>query len=91
MNAPSFIATSRRESADNYSAEIIRSGRWRIIAGRCGIQWILQFQARAGGPDRARWEGRHYFRQRETALRLWRKFTGEDGLVLLGLPERIGK
>ncbi len=90
MNAASFIAISHRESADNYCAEVIRSCRWRIIEGNCGIQWVIQYQARAGGPDTARWEGRHYFRTRETAIRLWRRFTGEDGAILAAiLPERF--
>ncbi len=51
MNAWSTMTTSRRESSDRYRAEIIRSGRWRIIEGNCGIQWVLQYQARVGGPD----------------------------------------
>lgn len=92
MNAPSSYQSGHRESSDTYRGEIFRHGRWRIIAGRCGIQWVLQFQARAGGPDRARWEARHYFRKRETAVRLWYSLTGEDGAILAALlPERIGR
>lgn len=90
MNAPTFVATSRRESADGYSANVAQSGRWRIIEGNCGIQWVLQYQARVGAADKARWEGRHYFRTRLAAIRLWRQFTGEDGTVLAAmLPERF--
>lgn len=90
MNAPTFVATSCRESADNYSANVVRSGRWRIIEGRCGIQWVLQYQARLGAPDTVRWEGRHYFSTRPAAIRLWRQFTGEEGAALAAvLPERF--
>lgn len=90
MNPPSFVAASRREASGNYLAVVVRSGRWRIIEGRCGIQWVLQYQARLGAPDTARWEGRHYVRTRRTAIRLWRQFSGQDGTALATmLPERF--
>ncbi|MCT8330909.1 hypothetical protein [Albidovulum sediminis] len=92
MNASVPIRLDHRESSDTYCAEIIRSGRWRIIEGSCGIQWVLQYQARCGGPDTARWEGKHFCRTRDALVRLWHQFTGQDGaLVEALLPERFAK
>ena len=90
MNFSASIRPDHRESSDHYHREVIRSGRWRIIEGACGLQWALQRQARGGGPDTARWEGKHYCRTRDALVRLWRQFTGEDGALLETLlPERF--
>ncbi|MGB3317134.1 MAG: hypothetical protein WBB85_22330 [Albidovulum sp.] len=90
MNAPSAISMDRREISDRYRGEIIRSGKWRIVICKDSYQWILQRLTRSESPDGVRWEGRHYFRQRDTAIRLWRKHTGEDGAILMALlPERF--
>ncbi|WP_263735898.1 hypothetical protein [Defluviimonas sp. WL0002] len=92
MNASVPIKLDHRESSDTYCAEIIRSGRWRIIEGNCGIQWVLQHQARCGGPDTARWEGRHYCQTRDALVRLWCHLAGQDGALLEAmLPDRFPK
>jgi hypothetical protein len=61
---------SHIESADNYRRVVARlNGKWRVIACRDGIQWILQ---RRHGPERpagARWEGRSYCRTSEALRR----------------------
>lgn len=92
MNAHQSVRSDRRESSDTYSAEIYRLGDWRVILCKAGIQWVLQARTRAGGPAGARWEGRHYCRQRETVLRLWRALAGDEGAMLAAvLPERFGQ
>jgi hypothetical protein len=64
--------------------------RWRVIACKNSIQWILQ--RRRGGVDQ--WRGYWFCRTREALLRGAREHAGPiDGValaVLLRLPERIG-
>lgn len=81
-----------RESSDRYCRELIRSPcqTWRIIEGGFGVQWVLQRRTRAGRPDGGVWIGVHFFRQRETAARLWCTVAGQDGAAVLRLlPERF--
>lgn len=92
MNAPFNNQGDRREAHDGYRGEIYRDGDWRIVVCRDAIQLILQRRTRAASPDGARWEGVHYFRRRDTALRSWRAHTGADGDVLMALlPERFAR
>ncbi len=79
-----------RESSDRYRGEIFRWGHWRVAECRDRIQWLLQRQRPGNAGVGGAWDSRHYFRQRDTAVRLWRKHTGEDGTALAALlPERI--
>jgi hypothetical protein len=61
--------------------------RWRVVACKNNIQWILQ--VRRGN----RWHGKYFFRTREGLVLLAREYAGEisgDALViLLRLPERF--
>ena len=90
MNAPFTNQGDRREASDSYRGEIYRAGDWRVVVCRDAIQLILQRRTRAASPDGARWEGLHYFRRRDTALRLWRTIAGGEGSALASLlPERF--
>jgi hypothetical protein len=82
------------EGADDYPAIVARlNDRWRVIAGTCGIQWILQ---RRGSPEKARrddWRGRSYFRTREALIRCSHALSGQidpaASAILANLPERF--
>jgi hypothetical protein len=78
----------RGEESDTYPTIVCRlNDRWRVIACRSQIQWILQ---RRGGD---RWNDQYYFRTREGLMLFVREYAGEihgDALVtLLRLPERF--
>ena len=90
MNAQPPNNSDHREASDRYRAEVYRLHNWRVIVCKDRLQWILQHRKWANGPAGGRWEGQHYFRTREAALRLWRGKTGDDGsLLALLLPERL--
>jgi hypothetical protein len=92
MNAHAPIGLDHRETADNYQGEIFRSGRYRIVIGNDCTQWVLQRQRSGMAGMGAAWDGIHYFRRRETAIRLWREVLRDDGTFLLAvLPERIAR
>ena len=87
-------ADNASEEAENYRAVVaILNPRWRVIACRNGIQWILQRSAglRHGT---TRWEGRCYCRTREGLMRRVRELAGEiepiASAVLKNLPDWIG-
>lgn len=79
-----------RESSDRYRAEVYRSGNWRVAVSRDGIQWLLQHQRPGKAGVGGAWDSRHYFRKRETALRLWREHTRESGDALMLLLPALG-
>ncbi len=85
MNAPHLPNTDHRESSDRYHGEVLRRGAWRVVICRDGIQAIVQYRARAGAPDRARWEGRRYCTTRAALIRDWRALTDDDGAALAAL------
>jgi hypothetical protein len=54
------------EEADTYPGLVVRlNDDWRIIAGRCGLQWVVQHRSPNG-----KWSGRRYHRQRDPMLNL---------------------
>jgi len=59
------------ESADSYPVVVRLNGRWRVIACRHGVQWILQYRNRAETVARDVWRGRSYCRTREALIRVW--------------------
>lgn len=75
------------EESDNYPVIASLNDRWRVIACRQSIQWILQ--RRRGGVDH--WRGYWFCRTREALIRGAREHAGQiagDALVvLLRLPE----
>jgi len=87
-------SAQHRESADDYLRVVaILNARWRVIACRDGIQWILQ---RRNAPETARgddWRGRSYCRTREALIRCTCAVAGEinpaAARVLASLSERI--
>jgi hypothetical protein len=77
-----------REESETYRHVIARlNGRWRVIACRGGIQWIVQTRR---GP---RWHNRYFCRTRDGLLQCAREHAGQiDGIALarlLRLPQRI--
>ena len=76
------------EESETYPAVCVLNARWRVIACRQAIQWILQ---RRGGVDH--WRGVWFCRTREALIRGARQRVGQisgDALViLLRLPERF--
>lgn len=90
---------SRSEEADDYCAIVARlNDSWRVIAGSCGIQWVLQH----GYPDKnhggMRWRGRSFCRTREALIRLCRAQKAGPNVgpidpvasaILDALPERF--
>ena len=77
-----------KESRDGYADVICRSGVWRVILCRDGLQWIIQ---RGGGSDRDDgWAGRNYCTTRAALVRDWRNRTDmEPPPELLALPDRV--
>jgi hypothetical protein len=78
------------ESDDYHHAIAVLNDRWRVIACKNRIQWILQ--KRRG--EQSRWRSRYFCRTREGLIACAHEYAapiGGDGLViLLRLPERIG-
>lgn len=84
---------SHRESDEGYHGVVaVLNDRWRVIACRDGIQWILQFRAgqRHGG---ARFDNRSFCHTREALIRVCREHAGDISpsamSALRALPERI--
>jgi hypothetical protein len=69
------------------------NARWRVIACRDGIQWIIQYRNRAETVARSDWRGRSYCRTRDTLIRCCDAYCGEidpiAAAILAALPERI--
>lgn len=83
----------RRESADGYSAVVAHlNARWRVIACRDGIQWILQYRA-GQRHGTARFDSRSFCRTREALIRVCREYAAPLDpsalAVLESLPARI--
>lgn len=90
--ASSLTPTDDRETASDYSAVVaVLNDRWRVIACRNRIQWILQRRdaSRAGA---TRWTGDSYFRTREALIVFCRTRAGQCAAstmaILAALPER---
>lgn len=77
------------EESDDYPVIASLNDRWRVIACKNSIQWILQ--KRRGGPNH--WRGKYFCRSREVLVRCAREYAGRirgDTLVVLfRLPERF--
>jgi hypothetical protein len=73
------------ERSENYPRLVARlNDRWRVIAGRDGIQWILQVHRGQG------WGNQYYYRSREGLISGCREYAGDIGgdalVMLLRLP-----
>ena len=91
MGAVQTVATSHRESDDNYRDVIaLLAPRWRVICCRDGIQWILQ---KKEASHEAPWRGVKYITTKAAlieacgSLNLLSEPNAEA--VLYALPERI--
>lgn len=87
-------ATSCRESDDNYFAVLVAlNTRWRVIACRDGIQWILQQRDATRSLHGAPWRGRSYFRTRDALICVCAVHAGpirpEASAILRSLPAHI--
>lgn len=88
-------ALSHRETDDTYRGVIaLLNTRWRIVACRDGIQWILQHRASAKETYAgARWSNRSFCRTRAALIRDASQHAGEIWpaamTILRALPERI--
>lgn len=83
---------SHRESDANYHGVIAAlNDRWRVIACRDGIQWILQFSKKSR--DGVKWYSRSYCRTRQALIRDASLHAGDISpiamTVLNNLPERL--
>ena len=80
---------ARGEERDDFPVLAALSPRWRVIAGKCSLQWI--FQRRGGGADS--WRGQWFCQTKEALIRGARAqvdHIGGDALViLLHLPDRF--
>jgi hypothetical protein len=82
--------------SDSTYPHIQLNSRWRVVACRDRVQWILQRQHGPGEPERpaaTRWEGRAYCRTREGLTRSCRAYSGPIDpaavAALRTLPDRI--
>jgi hypothetical protein len=84
---------TKAESSDDYPVIVLLNGRWRVIACRHGIQWILQYRNRVETVARDVWRGRSYCRTREALIRVCDDHAGiidpDARATLDGLPERF--
>lgn len=84
----------RRESAEGYSAVVAYlNARWRVIACRDRIQWILQRQDATQSLHGAPWRSRSFCRIRAALIRVCEAFAAPlepSALAILEtLPARI--
>jgi hypothetical protein len=83
----------RAETSDDYPKVVTLNSRWRVIACRHGIQWILQYRNRAETVARDVWRGRSYCRTREALIRVCDDHAGiidpDARATLEGLPARF--
>lgn len=67
---PNGPRSVKAECADAYPIVAKLNDRWRVIACRHGIQWILQYRNRAETVARDGWRGRSYCRTKEALIRV---------------------
>src|SRR5262245_32007927 len=69
------LATPQRgEKSDTYPTIAVLNDRWRVIACKNSIQWILQ---KRSGPNH--WRGRYFCRTRDALICCAREHAGETG------------
>jgi hypothetical protein len=80
----------KAESSDDYPVIVKLNDRWRVIACRHGVQWVLQYRNRAQTVARDVWRGRSYCRTKEALVRACDTHAGaiDPGArnILEGLP-----
>lgn len=83
------MSIERRESADLYHGVVVHlNERWRVIACRDGIQWVLQ--CRAGERHgRARFDNRSYCRTRNALIRVCREHAGDISPAALSILDAL--
>ena len=82
------------KSSDDYTDVVaILNDRWRVIACRHGVQWMLQHRNREETVAGDVWRGRSYCRTKEALIRCCDEHAGQIDpaarLTLVALPERI--
>lgn len=86
------LQAHRLAEADDRYPNIRLNDRWRVIACRDGIQWILQARNRAETVARDVWRGRSYCRTRGALIQCCDAYCGEidpaAAAVLAALPAR---
>jgi hypothetical protein len=86
-----LVVPRSAESSDNYPVLARLNSRWRVIACRDGIQWILQYRNRAETVARDGWRGRSYCRTKEALIRVCDAHAGDidpnAAAILACLPE----
>ena len=80
------MAKTPSEISDDYPGVVVMlNPRWRVIAGSCGLQWILQHRRL----NREKWEGQSFCRTREAIIRCSAGYTTDPAALaaLEALPE----
>jgi len=85
--APSL---SQRETAENYSGELVRKKKFRVAICRDGIQWLFQRQRLRFANGGAAWDTLGYCTTKNALIRLLRSHMGADAPDLSTFPEAIG-
>jgi hypothetical protein len=89
--ASTDLALVRAESSDAYPVVARLNARWRVIACRHDMQWILQYRNRAETVARDIWRGRSYCRTKEALIGVCDRHAGaidlEARATLAGLPD----
>lgn len=80
---------STRESDDNYKRVIVTFGKYRLIDGSCGIEWVIKVRDGSRRDGTPRWTGRSYARRREATMRLYRTFCVVPDRCALALVEQL--
>jgi hypothetical protein len=87
-SAKPVSVAQRAEEGDDYPTICILNARWRVVACKNSIQWILQ---RRCGPNH--WRGQYFCRTRDGLVCCAREHVGPIGaaalVILLRLPEHF--
>jgi hypothetical protein len=60
----------KAESSDIYGGVVaVLNTRWRVVSGRCGLQWVLQRRVTKDRPLGNNWEGMSFCRTKEAIIR----------------------
>lgn len=84
-----LLRTNHRETAENYSGELLRYGIYRVAVCRDSIQWLFQRQRPQFPAGGAAWDTLGYCVSKSGLTRLVRAHIGCDVPELDGLPEHF--
>ncbi len=89
LDTCSLPRTDHRETAENYSGELLRHGVYRIAVCRDGVQWLFQRQSPQFPAGGAAWDTLGYCVSKSGLTRLVRAHIGCDVPKSDAIPEHF--